>query len=385
MQETCLATSNHCVWGGQAVDFETILEVATWLGVYHAFHIPIQLEACSGLRNAHYVNMTRTLFHLSGSLRLDDALYLGRGLDATDSRDKVYGILGLIKGRFRALAELEPDYSKSWQEVFSDAVRVCICDESFGSGILRFISHRDLADIHAEGLPSWVPRLQRPWDNEVDSSGFKYHPGKEERLGRARVGGSKGVLTLDGWVLDIVESVSDVAAFLELDYDMEAQWFAQVASMARNRLEIYEDALARTLITDTNWQKRVSTPEYRRGYDDLMEHYKNGWDRPGLDDFSSRDSQLVAEFWSAIDDSTRNCRFATTKHGHFVLAPKLTQPSDIVAIMPGFTSPLVLRPEGAHYLLLGECYVDGLATWQNGYDEFREKHKEDSITKFEIH
>lgn len=99
----------------------------------------------------------------------------------------------------------------------------------------------------------------------------------------------------------------------------------------------------------------------------------------------SPETERLAYFWQAVYNGTENRRFAVTEGGHFLLVPKVTQPSDTVVYIEGCEFPLVLRPKEDHFLLLGVCYVDGLMSWQEDFDEFYEKLERTSKTTFEIH
>ena len=46
--------------------------------------------------------------------------------------------------------------------------------------------------------------------------------------------------------------------------------------------------------------------------------------------------------------------------GYLGLAPEEVQENDVISIFCGCNFPVVLRPCGDNYLLIGECYVDGI-------------------------
>jgi hypothetical protein len=57
-------------------------------------------------------------------------------------------------------------------------------------------------------------------------------------------------------------------------------------------------------------------------------------------------------------------RLITTEGGWLGLAPEEVQKGDVVANLYGCNSPVVLRPSDQYdecrYLVIGECYVDGI-------------------------
>ncbi|KAF2629366.1 hypothetical protein BU25DRAFT_409267 [Macroventuria anomochaeta] len=94
--------------------------------------------------------------HVADLIRLDDTpsidhiFNLARKSQATDPRDKVYGLLGLLPTRITSY--LKPDYSKSVEEVYTD----------LAISLLRSCSRLDevlswCAFTEGSTLPSWVP------------------------------------------------------------------------------------------------------------------------------------------------------------------------------------------------------------------------------------
>lgn len=59
-------------------------------------------------------------------------------------------------------------------------------------------------------------------------------------------------------------------------------------------------------------------------------------------------------------ESLAGRRLITTRGGYIGLAPEEAELGDVIAILHGCNFPLVLRPCGGSYLLIGECYVDGM-------------------------
>jgi hypothetical protein len=96
-----------------------------------------------------------------------------RGLQATDSRDKIYALLGLLHHSLGEQVQITVDYHKSVPEVLFDATRQSIRSE----GNLHFLSYIDYRpNLEDRGsLPSWLPRwneTREPWQDHLwcDSS-----------------------------------------------------------------------------------------------------------------------------------------------------------------------------------------------------------------------
>jgi hypothetical protein len=74
------------------------------------------------------------------------------------------------------------------------------------------------------------------------------------------------------------------------------------------------------------------------------------------------------EVYSCFDRTSKGRRLMTTKHGYLGWAPDNLYGSDEdqarvgdkIAIIFGCSTPIVIRPQGNHFLVLGEAYVQGL-------------------------
>ena len=53
-------------------------------------------------------------------------------------------------------------------------------------------------------------------------------------------------------------------------------------------------------------------------------------------------------------------RLIITEKGYLGLAVAATEPNDRICILVGCKTPLVLRPRGDYFHLIGECYVHGI-------------------------
>lgn len=90
-----------------------------------------------------------------------------KGLEATDPRDKVYALLGLLEINRQANIDklyMSVDYHKTLQEVLYDAVACAARSE----GSLHFLSYIDHQSSITESfdMPSWIPR----WDEKRESA-----------------------------------------------------------------------------------------------------------------------------------------------------------------------------------------------------------------------
>ena len=75
-----------------------------------------------------------------------------RNRDATDARDKIYGISGLVESSDTLLTLVSNGYETSAARLYTDFAALALCSESIGLALLRQCQYQILP-----GLPSWVP------------------------------------------------------------------------------------------------------------------------------------------------------------------------------------------------------------------------------------
>lgn len=93
--------------------------------------------------------------HFTGSATLLDALLLGRSCKASDPRDKVFGLLGLVSATDRPPA----NYSMSIAEAYTQIAMYLLKDQNLGLDLIfGNLCHRNYgARAQTKHLPSWVP------------------------------------------------------------------------------------------------------------------------------------------------------------------------------------------------------------------------------------
>jgi hypothetical protein len=121
---------------------------------------------------------------------------------------------------------------------------------------------------------------------------------------------------------------------------------------ARNKtLRLFDRTLAQLINDEDRMAEKSLAQRLRELTSEQDSWYWNGKssDRQVLRDAMLRAMQVLA--WR---------RLITTNEGYMGLAPAATRVGDFVAIVPGCDVPLVLRPEGNSFRVLGESYVHGM-------------------------
>lgn len=164
LQEAVLAPSAQVMLGEHSTPWKDIGFAATWIGDVPAQTFQYDDSALLGVHNACLIY---GLSHSNESRQLVSFLQLltlTRPFVASDSRDKIYGILGIpTKDSDPDAGEplLEPDYTKTLSEVYIDCA-LAIIRKTQSLRLLFYVQHGQLSSQAADDtlikVPSWVPR-----------------------------------------------------------------------------------------------------------------------------------------------------------------------------------------------------------------------------------
>jgi hypothetical protein len=144
-------------YGAQFVRLETFVLAAAWL-LFSLQAFKNDLGAGELRQASSSVRIMRAVLS-KGGLSLGNILFQGVGLQCSEPRDRVFGILGLTRRgpKQRPMSvDLAPDYTKSVAEVYYEATRACIVEFPLYWGLDSFGYERGEGDV-IEELPTWVP------------------------------------------------------------------------------------------------------------------------------------------------------------------------------------------------------------------------------------
>jgi hypothetical protein len=279
---------------------------------------------------------------------------------ATDSRDKVFALLGLSSENDQHA--VHPDYTKSTVEVYTGVTRHIIRSEN-SLNILMYFKPSELP-----GLPSWVP--------DFTLSSYLSH--LDRPAGKGASGDTKPVveflddfrIKVQGWIVDQVQETSREV------YDAEnpSVGLSSFEALARKTLSVVNptdqdiarlsERFWRCLIVDSTLNNEFPAPQsYRHLYSvfsgkaPLPEDYMDDTS----DDQARRDSYLYP-LTSSMDSALTGRRFFITSKARLGLGPPDTQEGDLIVVLKGADTPFVLREseDAGVYLILREAYVSGL-------------------------
>ncbi|KAL8923091.1 MAG: hypothetical protein Q9208_004775 [Pyrenodesmia sp. 3 TL-2023] len=290
----------------------------------------------------HYRNL-RSLIHTT------------RYCQCFDERDRVYAVLSLVPEESRY--GICPDYTKTVPEVFQEvALKTITASANLDILCQCSIDHRMLH------LPTWVPSYSRRFKVE------RLHLGLPDGGAKAYTHyGSKGILTVTGFCVTTVHEIKDnLPRRVPETRDKAASTIHKLISL----LDGSDDSdthlsnlhsLCRVLCTDGFSEKLIPSGDLWPVFEEAKKYIME------VDEWSHQDSteppKLYQSYIIKINTTLSGRYLITTTDGRLGLAPQATEPGDKVCVILGCRSPLLLRPDGNdNYLVVGECYVDGIMT-----------------------
>jgi WD repeat-containing protein 55 len=301
------------------------------------------------------------------------ALVEARGAQATDPRDKVFGIMEM------AATTITPNYSKAVFEIYTEAARKNIPDRVFN--LLCCVDHV----LPSACCPSWVPDWSIP--RETTSLGYLgalhgvYQAAKGSRPEIKQVGSG---LFVAGIVYDTVSGISSPAeSYLKRLPDPTSPTADFVIESVRMAMENCQPYPSNVGLFDTFWHTLVAGKDESgsmKAPSDFAEIFAllidsaigSSPSMPGqptrkrritLDNLKTRrPSRTYRQMQIAFEAAVKGRRFGTTWKRYMGLFPRGTRPGDQICILSGGHIPFVVRQWGTNgpFQLMGECYVHGI-------------------------
>ena len=311
----------------------------------------------------------------SGSY-LRDLLSNRRGSECKEPSDLVYSILGVAKD-VGAIGEVEgllrPDYKEPFPAVFAR----CILYDMLHWKDLSILS---LADSTCRReWPSWLPDLRHRvlkshvWYSRNDPQGGRciYHASGASPAAIHLLDDQKR-LKIEGIIVDTVLS-TQLAPLVCRNWswlNSQLDWKANYLASYQFGNQTNEQAVVRTILTDL-WSPTASSIRQRLEEQDCEMLWRRNTDyfyyqpSAGVKQEQVKPSDDKADFSLlefALDiagpDIGQKCLMMTERRILGNVSDAVA-PGDIVTVVLGGSVPLVLRPCGSHFELVGECYLHG--------------------------
>ena len=311
-----------------------------------------------------------------------------RSAKATDLRDKVYGVLGLVE------TDIIPDYSleNNHRNVYHST---CLSQMSKRAhSVLSCIDH------DAPLKPSWVPDWSSPRVTEslaystrtwpLYYAGGKQEPGKMS-YGQAVISKDTRTATFRGKVFDEIVTLGHICEDPDLhinDPSFKNKDLTKIFAIANATPSAKHyphptsspyDAFMQTLLAGRDGRGEAPptcdhsdvfslvldkttarTPPSLPGQPYSVRRQKGHFTLESLK--SRKPAKTLEDLRVALRAALTMRRFAVTGRGYFALAPRGARVGDQLVVLRHAAVPFVVRRagEGSGYVLLGEAYVHGI-------------------------
>ena len=327
--------------------------------------------ACAGELH-HLIDKALGFHYTIRQPSLTSLLDRSRSLLASDPRDHIYGILGLWTRSGKDIRTeltdiLLPDYRKSVEAVFRDATRVALMEiDDFTPW--QNLSHRTEEDLLSDMIPSWALKLNQPFDDNQKTGQSHSAADKGRKHQRTKIKftnqdiiSARGICL--GGITDVTTCFTNVLA---VDDVMLRTWTNELVAKIRREITnkaVTYDEIAETLLGGEGLEGDRATWQDCRDFLSFLSVMDDQHAPiPALRHCTPATPSHIrsaAKFKTRMIFSCVNRRMLMTDTSHIGIGPKLTRAGDVVVILYGGKFPVVLRPVGEAYRLVGECYVAG--------------------------
>ncbi len=348
-------------------------DIVLWVNLLVVSEIQLLQDASLGHGNTNFYRL----------------MHLARNVLATNTRDKIYGLVAVMDPS--VAQAIEPDYTADITDVFIDFAKISIAQ----TGSLDIIRHRFPTEM--PGLPAWVP----DWNIEPSTSPLNFGNATYTASGSSKADvhflpdsndmsckgfqidefDGMGAMWAKGWSSDTVGKSSGSAnPYGNFSAAREAIWRSMVVnrtlahdpleadhsallavpSLATSKLDSHDSVMKELLASNVfDWCNLFlqGNADFRICGREMREYWLN----QSPDEV---DASLLRDALMQRDRVNVRRRLVTTKKGYVGMALEAVEPGDVICVLLGCTVPMVLRPAGDKYQVVGECYLHGLMEGQ---------------------
>jgi hypothetical protein len=332
---------------------------------YQSFR-PLNLDPEAWTKATHMRRLANLDFNPSTGVKLMPLLNLVRQADAKDEKDKVYSILGLLNPAISA--DVDPDYSLSVQQVYTDFVMTII--ENTKS--LDQILYGGIPSEKDWRWPSWVPDLRLPFVRRHNQYLENRQASGDSRARfEFRKKNERSILVCHGFQVDTVDGTtggsSPRRSFSQPRYTSN-RYKDRTSEALEQTLVMGHPAATERVLLNIPWRFKMDQSSYYQPFQDFREHnrsFRIGGKK--FEDFFPRsggqrmNTKATLACIRLVMLSLGHRALITTETGYLGLAPIAVRPGDVVAILSSCKCPVVLRPcYNSMFQVVGECYIHEL-------------------------
>ncbi|KAJ8126273.1 hypothetical protein O1611_g7364 [Lasiodiplodia mahajangana] len=411
VQEIGTSTPASIIWGNAEIEWDTLAGVCERLKCHH--HLRNRLGIATSdisFLFRRFVEPDKNTYH-ANRFNFVYELQRARHLQFSDDRDRVFAFLGHFSVRsLQPLGcgpvSIRADYTKTVEQTYIDvAIQILQANPAAAFIVLAAVQQpprklpsrrEETGDegLHLEAwfrdegrMPSWVPDWRR-FEAIILAEPICPHRAHGDSTAKLAILEEEDLLLrIHGVKIDIVEACSqplsshdfygkktpdqEPTIIEQLWHNIcgkgcfnlndkylngETAFFAFMQALSNGCVQAAgHECQPYHEIADDVWLRRAARyiVETVKGPDKVSEEIREV--AGGAERESDREKWVR---WAASASEGR--LFARTEMGYYVLGPVALEVGDIVCVLFGGKVPFCLRPIGARYFLVGECYVHGL-------------------------
>ncbi|PVH77344.1 HET-domain-containing protein [Cadophora sp. DSE1049] len=310
----------------------------------------------SGIRIDLLNNLRSSVLETKGS-SLRDLLLNTSSANATEPRDRIYGLLGMLTPSARQ--DFTVDYGRPLGTVFAEAIAHVF---RHGNGVFLLSGIQLMGPSSDPTFPSWIPKF----GDKALLKSTRFHP---PGIGASGAGSNavNGSVDEDLTTLRIrglpIDTVAEKLSHLEGEACLgQLTKIEALADKARERAAIYtsenpesrpylnqfktKEPLWRTLIANKAYSgaSRDEAPEsYGEMYAQLLDIRSGGMSKSEEDNEDKENGGAREYRLSVLNMLPGNC-FFVTETGFCGIGPDIIEVGDMLAVWFGAPAPFVLRP-----------------------------------------
>ncbi|KAI1303970.1 heterokaryon incompatibility protein-domain-containing protein [Xylaria venustula] len=302
-------------------------------------------------------------------------LYLASNFSATDPRDVIYGLRGMIKCEDGGWL-LDPDYGKSTVDVYRDSVE---------AALINYKNTNALLYVHGVEEPSWVPRWDRPmlFRNPFRfGQALPWRPAGESKP-KWKIDREKNILFLSGFKLAVIESSETYTETLFGNTLMESDegksklrhsWSNILYNMVKGSQSLPLDnavLLAAAVSFSFGLDEKCNPTDEKLLFHNFVAYLKSVLAEETYTKYISLETTIecsdgiASSFGKPVWDfeypaASSFVAVGDSQAKHIGCCIATTQPGDLVFIPYGSVYPLVLRLDRSRFRVRGFCFVHGV-------------------------
>jgi hypothetical protein len=323
----------------------------------------IRAAARTDRRNPFYLPHQR--------ISLLDQVISATRFQCSEPRDRIYAMLGLLDSKISQ--RIQVDYEKPLEEVYTD----------FAEAVID--ATHSLEELTRAGLgrgpsccPSWVQDWTKNTTDQPKMLRYSKYSACCSTRANYSINRNKKELIIRGLGLD---SVLETVIMKNEELIKDSQHHLTGAKGLRTWRQSFEEyptgcdplhAWIKTITADMDGDEVMAdrqTPEtldayiFDHNFHDSSQEEKRIMmqsQETDIDEWIAWILKTSVRFQRAVAATGVNRTFFISKGGYMGMGPKALAEADLICVVLGCEVPLLLRKNGDHYLLVGECFVWGL-------------------------